>query len=158
MNPRKHSALAAAVASVAIAGTALARLPDGVVRLRGTANTLEAVLNYAPSTHSINGFAIHYTCHGKPAATDSDVYEIVDGGDDSKPLARAGNDGRLTATLKGHISRYTEDGQRPIGAGRLVLDANVSTSKSKRAIRGTARVRSSKCPSSTLRLSVTGPR
>lgn len=142
-----------------VAATAALALPAGVTKLEGTSRGLPVELTYSGATWSINGFAVEYTCRGQKPENDSDVYTIVDGKDDSKPLSRIGAKGRIKTTLKGQITRFTEDGPRRIGHGKLTLNARIHRSATKRIVRGTMRVRSRTCPSArTLRLRVIGPR
>jgi hypothetical protein len=149
------TACALVLASFAATQASAGARAEAIVTLRGKAGPLKATLTYEMAKRSINGFAIDYTCHGKPAVNDSDVYTIVDGGDDSKALATF-HDGHVRKTLKGDISRFTEDGQKDVGSGKLVLDVTVSRTGTKRIVKGTVRVRSAKCPSTTQRLRVSG--
>ena len=146
-----------AVSAVAASAAHAAVLPDGVSSLRGKSRGLSALITYEKAKHSINGFAISYTCRGKAVVTDSDIYTIADGGDDTKPLATTTAGGKLTKTLTGKITRFSEDGTRRIGPGKVDLKLTVSRSGSKRLIRGSALVRSGKCPSVTLTLRLSGP-
>lgn len=146
-------------ASLVTASAALAALPAGVTTLKGTSRGLPVELTYSEKTRSVNGFAVDYTCRGKPPQTDSDVYTIVDDADDRKALARIAANGRVKTTLTGRITRFSEDGPRRIGRGELTLDARLYRSATKRVIRGTMRVRFTTCPSAaSLRLRVVGSR
>lgn len=145
-------------ASLVAASAALA-LPTGVTKLEGTSRGLPVELAYSGATWSVNGFAVEYTCRGRKAENDSDVHTIAGGADGSRPLARIRAKGRIRTTLTGRITRFTEDGPRRIGGGKLTLDARIHRSATKRVVRGTMRVRSSTCPSArSLRLRVIGPR
>lgn len=154
------SRVALAVLAATLSGSSAAlALPAGVTTLTGKSRNLPVKLTYASATRSVNGFTVEYTCRGKKPQTDSDIYTIADRGDDSEPLARARAKRRIKATLTGRITRFSEDGQRRIGTGKLVLDARVYQSSSKRVIRGRMRVRSGSCPSARwLRLRVVRPR
>lgn len=107
----------------------------------------------------MNGFSLDYTCRGRKPRTDSDVYTIAEGGDDGRPLARTGANLRIAKTLTGRITRFSEDGPRRVGTGKLVLDVRAYRSATRIVLRGTARVRSGTCPSAdTLALRVSAPR
>ncbi|MDX6692050.1 MAG: hypothetical protein QOG15_3507 [Solirubrobacteraceae bacterium] len=144
-------------ATLVLASAAYA-LPAGVKTLHGTAAKLPATVTYAASAKTLNGFSVDYTCHGKKPVNDADVYTIVDGGDDSVALATVSSAGHIKASLKGHISRFSEDGPKAIGSGRLSVDLKVSTTATKRRLRGTARVHSGTCPSVKLKLRVSAAR
>jgi hypothetical protein len=141
----------AALVGLACAALAAAALPAGVVMLKGpTSQNVEALFTYRVSAHTLNGFSVSYTCRGRKPVNDSDVYTITDGGNDSRRLATVRSSGALSLSMKGNVSRFTEDGQRPRGTGRLILEAKLTTSGRFRVLKGTARVVSATCPSAAL--------
>ena len=132
-------------------------LPRGVIVLTGTTSQeLSAAFSYGAKGRTINGFRLYYTCRGKQPELGTDLYSIVDGGNDRKPLARADADGDVSFDLRGHINQRLDDGQQPRGAGRLVVRATVTATGSRRVLKGTARVRSATCPSGDLTFRVAG--
>ncbi len=144
-------AIAAAVAGLIGAPLAAAALPRGVVMLKGpTSQNVEALFTYRVSARTLNGFSISYGCRGRKPVNDSDVYTITDGANDSQRLATVKRNGDVRLSRKGNISRFTEDGQRPRGTGRLILKAKLTTKGDLRILKGTARVVNAKCPSAVL--------
>jgi hypothetical protein len=147
----RRVAIAAGIAALACAPLALAALPAGVVMLKGaTSQDLQALFTYRASAHTLNGYSVSYTCNGRKPVNDSDVYTITDGGNDSRRLATVKSNGSVSLNLRGDISRFTEDGQRPRGIGRLILKAKLTTKGNLRILKGTARVTNAKCPSKAL--------
>jgi hypothetical protein len=150
--PRTRAALlVAAIVALVAAPLAAAALPAGVVMLKGpTSQNVEALFTYKVSARTLNGFSVSYTCRGRKPVNDSDVYTITDGGNDSRRLATVRSNGDVSLNMKGNISRFTEDGQRPRGTGRLILKAKLTISAKLRVLKGTARVVNAKCPSAAL--------
>jgi hypothetical protein len=158
--PRTRAALLVA-ALVALVGAPLAAaaLPAGVVMLKGpTSQNVEALFTYRATARTLNGFSVSYTCRGRKPVNDSDVYTITDGGNDSRRLATVKSNGDVSLNLKGNISRFTEDGQRPRGTGRLILKAKLTTKGNLRILKGTARVTNATCPSKPLTFRSTAKR
>ena len=144
-------AIVAALAALVGAPFAAAALPRGVVMLKGpTSQNVEALFTYRVSAHTLNGFSVSYGCRGRKPVNDSDVYTITDGGNDGRRLATVKRNGEVSLNRKGDISRFTEDGQRPRGTGRLILKAKLTTRGKLRILKGTARVVNAKCPSAAL--------
>jgi hypothetical protein len=144
-------AIVAALLALGGAPLAAAALPPGVVMLKGpTSQNVEALFTYRVSARALNGFSVSYTCRGRKPVNDSDVYTITDGGNDSRRLATVRPNGGVSLNLKGAISRFTEDGQRPRGTGRLILKAKLTTKGNLRILKGTARVTNATCPSKPL--------
>ncbi len=142
--------LTAAFAAAAVA------LPAGVVSLHGkTSQALGAVFTYKAAAHSINGFAVSYTCRGKVPQTDSDVYTISDGGTNGAALAKLKASGKVDTILAGEVTRFTEDGPAKKGPGHLVLHARLKTGHGRRSLSGTVRVVSTACPSKVATFKVT---
>jgi opacity protein-like surface antigen len=149
---RRTSRLAAlaVLTAVVLASAAAAALAPAVIALRGTTSqSYTAEFSYNVKARTINGFRVLYTCRGKPATTDSDIYSIVDGGNDDKALARVKN-GSVTFDLRGLVSGFSEDRPVPKGSGRLVVKAALTATGTRRALKGTARVASARCPSAAL--------
>jgi hypothetical protein len=148
---RRATLLVAALVAVVGAPVAAAALPSGVVMLKGpTSQNVEALFTYRVSAHTLNGYSISYTCRGRKPVNDSDVYTITDGGNDSRRLTTVKPNGDVTLSSKGDISRFTEDGQRPRGTGRLILKAKLTTKGHLRILKGSARVTNATCPSKAL--------
>ena len=155
---RRSVVVGALVASVAAAiPLAAAALPSGVILLRGTSSQeLGTHFSYGAKRRTINGFRMYFTCRGKRPELDSDLYLIYDGGDDATALARAKDGGAVSFDLKGKIDRRAEDGPVRQGTGRLVVRATVTATGSQRILKGTARVRSKRCPSADLTFRAVG--
>ncbi len=137
-----------AVGLITAFAVAAAALPAGVIALHGTTSQkLKLGFTYKPTAHSINGFAIDYTCRGKVPQTDSDVYTIDSGGTDATALAKLKASGKVDTILAGHVTRFTEDGPASKGPGHLVLHARLKTTHGDPTLSGTVRVVSIACPS-----------
>lgn len=147
----RRGAIVVGLLMLTCAPLALAALPAGVAMLKGaTSQDLQALFTYRASAHTLNGYSVSYTCNGRKPVNDSDVYTITDGGNDSRRLATVRGDGTVSLNLKGNVSRYTEDGQRARGSGRLTLRAKLTNSGKLRVLKGSARVTNAKCPSKAL--------
>ncbi len=147
----RNITIVAALAALACAPLAAAALPAGVVMLKGpTSQNVEALFTYAVKAHTINGFSVSYSCRGRKIVNDSDVYTITDGGKDRVRVATVRSGGAISIDRRGNVSRFTEDGQRSRGKGRLILKAKLTTKGNRRILKGTARVVNAKCPSKAL--------